>query len=144
MDLARKLIYVRSVKGKMEIAWPGDSGEVHTRIVERMRQVLLEDTEYPYLQPQALARLREARTVARNTGMLEKPLVHLGGYTWAFFPWLGTRSFRTLRRYLSQFKDTYQLSKIEFEGCYYIRVINDSEQIVIYCSCFLFCGKIFK
>ncbi len=120
VDLPRKLIYVRPVKGKMEIAWPGDAGEVHTRIVQRMRQVLLEDTEYPYLQPQAMARLKEARRVARNTGMLEKPIIHLGGYTWALFPWLGTRSFRTLRRYLGQYKDTFRLSKIEFEGCYYI------------------------
>ncbi len=120
LDLPRKLIYVRAVKGKMEIAWPGDSGEVHTRIPERMRQVLLEDTEYPYLSPAALSRLKEARRVARNTGMLTSPIVPLGGYTWALFPWLGTRSFRTLRRYLGQFKDTFKLSKIEFAGCYYI------------------------
>jgi len=120
VDLPRKLIYVRAVKGKMEIAWPGDAGEVHTKVVRRMRQVLMEDTEYPYLKPQALARLKQARAVAKNTGMLQKPIVHLGGYNWALFPWLGTRSFRTLRRYLGQFKDTYKLSKIEFEGCYYV------------------------
>jgi hypothetical protein len=36
------------------------------------------------------------------------------------FPWLGTRSFRTLRRYLGRFADEYKISKIEFEGCYYL------------------------
>lgn len=120
VDLRRKLIYVHAVKGKLEIAWPGDSGEVHTRVLLRMRQVLLEDTEYPYLKEQALARLKQARDLARRTGMLEKPILHLGGQTWAIFPWLGTRSFRTLRRYLGQFKETFRLSKIEFDGCYYI------------------------
>ena len=119
-DIPHRLIYVHAVKGKMEIEWPGDYGEVHTRILERMRQVLSEDTEYAYLQPEALARLRLARSVARNTGMLARPIVHLGGYTWALFPWLGTRSFRTLRRYIGQFSDAFKISKMEFEGCYYL------------------------
>jgi len=42
VDLAHKLIFVHQVKGKMEIMWPGDLGEVHTRIIERIRQVLEE------------------------------------------------------------------------------------------------------
>ena len=120
LDIPHRLIYVHPVKGKMEIQWPGDYGEVHTRILERMYQVLAEDTEYPYLKPDALERLHLARAVARNTGMLENTLVHLGGYTWAMFPWLGTRSFRTLRRYMGQFADEYKISKMEFEGCYYL------------------------
>lgn len=120
LDVPHRLIYVHPVKGKMEIEWPGDYGEVHTRILERMYRVLAEDTEYAYLKPDALERLRLARAVARNTGMLENTLVHLGGYTWAMFPWLGTRSFRTLRRYMGQFADKYKISKIEFEGCYYL------------------------
>lgn len=120
LDIPHRLIYVHPVKGKMEIQWPGDYGEVHTRILERMYQVLAEDTEYPYLKPDALERLRLARAVARNTGMLENTLVHLGGYTWAMFPWLGTRSFRTLRRFMGQFADEYKISKMEFEGCYYL------------------------
>jgi len=120
-DIAHRLIFVHQVKGKMEIAWPGDYGEVHTRVIERIRQVLAEDTAYPYLNPDALARLEQARAVARSTGMTEKPIVHLGGYTWALFPWLGTRSFRALRRYLGQFSDTFKISKLEFAGSYYLQ-----------------------
>jgi ATP-dependent Lhr-like helicase len=120
LDVPHRLIYVHPVQGKMQIEWPGDYGEVHTRILERMRQVLEEDTEYPYLKPEALARLKQARAVARATGMLKSPLVHLGGYTWAMFPWLGTRSFRTLRRVLGQYADTFRMSKMEFDGCYYL------------------------
>ena len=104
----------------MEISWPGDYGEVNTRILERMRKVLREDTEYPYLREGALQRLRVARAVARNTGLTESCILPLGGYTWALFPWLGTRSFRTLRRYLVRKAGAFKLSGMDFEGCYYM------------------------
>ncbi len=120
LDLPRHLIYVKSIKGKMEISWPGDYGEIHTKILERMRQVLREDTEYPYLKEGALKRLRVARALARNTGLCDKCILHLGGYTWALFPWLGTRSFRTLRRYIVRNSGSYRLSGMEFEGCHYM------------------------
>lgn len=121
LDIQRKLIYVKSVEGKMEVSWPGDYGEVHTRIVERMRQVLLEDTVYPYLKPNAQKRLDVARHVARNTGMTEHSLVHLGGYTWCLFPWLGTRSFRTVRRLIQSESRRFGITGVEYEGCYFIK-----------------------
>ena len=120
LDIQHKLIYVKSVEGKMEVSWPGDYGEVHTRIVERMKQVLAEDTVYPYLKPNAQKRLEVARHVARNTGMLEHSLVHLGGYSWCLFPWLGTRSFRAMRRILAGMSGRFRISGIEYEGCYFI------------------------
>ncbi len=120
LDIPRRLIYVRPVRGKMEVSWPGDYGEVHTRILERMRQVLREDTEYPYLREGALARLRVARALARNTGLTETCILSLGGSTWALFPWLGTRSFRTLRRYLVRNAGAFRLTGMDFEGCYYM------------------------
>ena len=120
LDIARKLIYVKQVEGKMEVSWPGDFGEIHTRILQRMRQVLAEDTVYPYLKPNARKRLEVARHVARNTGMLEHSLVSLGGYTFCLFPWLGTRSFRTLRKFLARHGGDFKISNLEFEGCYYL------------------------
>ena len=120
LDVQRKLIYVKKVDGKMEISWPGDFGEIHTKILMRMKQVLMEDTVYPYLKENAQKRLEIARRCARNTGMLEQSLVHLGGYSYCLFPWLGTRSFRTLRKYLKHNAQKYNVSGIEFEGCYYI------------------------
>ncbi|MBQ7383827.1 MAG: DEAD/DEAH box helicase [Clostridia bacterium] len=120
VDTQRRLDYVKSVEGKMEISWPGDYGEIHTRILERMKQVLSEDTVYPYLKENARHRLDVARRVARATGMTRNSLIHLGGYTWCLFPWLGTRSFRTLRKFLSKNAHRFGISGIEFEGCYYI------------------------
>ncbi len=120
LDIQRKLIYVKQVDGKMEVSWPGDFGEIHTKILERMRRILEEDTVYPYLKPNAQKRVEVARHVARNTGMLEHSLVSLGGYTWCLFPWLGTRSFRTLRKFIARNASLCKISNLEFEGCYYM------------------------
>lgn len=120
LDIARKLIYVKPVEGKMEVSWPGDYGEIHTKILQRMRRVLEEDTVYPYLKPNALHRLEVARHLARNTGMLEHSIVHLGGYSWCIFPWLGTRSFRTFRKFLAAHSYEYRISGIEHEAGAYI------------------------
>ena len=120
LDIARKLIYVRRVDGKMEVSWPGDFGEIHTKILRRMRRILEEDTVYPYLGPNARRRIEIARRVARNTGMLTHSLVSLGGYSYCMFPWLGTRSFRTLRKFIACNAGPCKISNLEFEGCYYM------------------------
>ncbi len=120
LDVARKLIYVKPVEGKMEVSWPGDYGEIHTKILQRMRRVLEEDTVYPYLKPNAAHRLEVARRLARNTGMLEHSIVHLGGYSWCIFPWLGTRSFRTFRKFIASRAYEYRISGIEHEAGAYI------------------------
>ena len=121
LDIKRHLVYVKSVEGKMEVSWPGDYGEIHTRILERMKQVLIEDTVYPYLKPNARKRLETARHLARNTGLTDHHLIHLGGYTWCLFPWLGTTSFRTMRKFLvSECGRSFRISGLEYEGCYYM------------------------
>ena len=120
VDVSRRLVYVKGVEGKMEISWPGEFGEVHTRILERMRKVLMEDVDYPYLKENARQRLAVARAVAARTGITEKHIVHLGGYTYCLFPWLGTRSFRTMRKMLAGVSSKLGISGLDFEGCYYM------------------------
>lgn len=120
LDIARKLIYVKAVSGKMEVSWPGEYGEIHTKILERMRRILAEDTVYPYLKPNAQHRLEIVRNLAKNTGIPQSSLVHLGGYTWCLFPWLGTQSFRTLRKFIMANAAKFGISNLEFEGCYYM------------------------
>ena len=134
-DVSRRLVYVKSVEGKMEISWPGEFGEIHTRILERMRRVLEEDTIYPYLKENAAHRLEVARRVAKNTGLTEKYVVHLGGYTYCVFPWLGTRSFRTLRKMISAVASPLGISGIDFEGCYYMtfRMEKANEEELVEC-----------
>ncbi|MBE6688518.1 MAG: DEAD/DEAH box helicase [Ruminococcaceae bacterium] len=121
LEIQRKLIYVKAVKGKMAVSWPGDKGEIHTKILKRMKKILEEDTVYPYLKPEAIKRLEKARSVARNTGILETGLVCLGGVNYCLFPWLGTRSVRSLKRFI-QYKCAAALgiTALEYDSCYYI------------------------
>ncbi len=127
LDLPRKLIYVHPVAGKMQVAWPGEYGEIHTKILEKMREVLLGDREYPYLKGNARERLAAARRVFANTGMNETLLVSLGGNTRCLLPWLGTRSFRTLRKYLQKNAAYFGIYGLEYEGCYYMTFKCDKE-----------------
>ena len=120
LDMPRRLVYVQKVKGKMEVSWPGDSGEIHTHLLEKMREILLGEEQYAYLLPNAAARLATARRVARATGMDKSLLLSIGGSSWVLFPWLGTRAFRTLKRYLRREAGRLGISDIQSEGCCYL------------------------
>ncbi len=120
VDLPRKLIFVKPVDGKMEVSWPGDSGEIHTRLLLAMRDVLLGSEEYAFLGENAKHRLDNARRVAQNARVGERDVVFLGGQSYCLFPWLGTRSFRTLRRFLQVHSAELGISDIQSERCHYI------------------------
>lgn len=120
VDIPRRLIFVKAVDGKMEISWPGDSGEVHTKLLLAMRSVLLGDKEYAYLGSNAKCRLDNARRVAENAGIKEKSVIFLGGQSYVFFPWLGTRSFRTMKRIMQKYASELGISDVQSEGCFYI------------------------
>lgn len=119
-DLARRLIFVKAVEGKMEVSWPGDSGEIHTRLLEKMREILFNHKSYPFLGENAAARLENARRIAGIAGMEKKLSFFLGGQSYVLFPWLGTRSFRTLRRLLQKYASELGISDIQSVGCCYI------------------------
>ncbi|MBE6546012.1 MAG: DEAD/DEAH box helicase [Ruminococcaceae bacterium] len=142
LDAPRRLVYVKGVEGKMEVSWPGEYGEIHTRILERMKQILCEDTVYPYLKGNAARRLEIARRVARNTGMTEHSLIHLGGFTWCLFPWLGTRSFRTLRKMIGACSAELGISGLDYEGCNYMifRMERGDETRLLRCLLTKFSG----
>lgn len=120
LDVPRRLVYVNPVEGKMEVSWPGDAGEIHTRVLEKMREVLFSDKEYPYLLPNARERLANARAVARNTHMADSMFIPIGGQSHVLFPWLGTKAFRTLRRFLKRNAREFGISDVESEGCCFI------------------------
>lgn len=119
-DVARRLIFVKPVDGKMEVSWPGDGGEIHTKLLLAMRDVLTGDKKYPFLGENAASRLENARRVAQNAGMGERMLIFLGGQSYVLFPWLGTCAFRTLRLLLKREAPSLGISDIQSEGCCYI------------------------
>ena len=100
VDHQRKEVFCAMVKGNIPAYFGDVAGDIHTRILERMRRVLEEDRVYPYLLPHAVCRLAEARETFQRTGMGARPLVLLGGKLWALFPWLGSYAFLALERFL--------------------------------------------
>ena len=100
IDYKRRLIYCEQVKGKVPAYFGQCPGDINTRVLEKMKDALCEDTVYPYLMKNAVARLGEARRAAVNSNLAEELLICLGGDTWCLFPWLGTYAFLALERFI--------------------------------------------
>jgi ATP-dependent Lhr-like helicase len=81
----------------------GGSGNIHTKVLERMRRVLFENVEYPYLQTDAKERLKAVRQLAKLAGLEQGNIISLEGNTCCIFPWTGTIAYRTLERFLNFF-----------------------------------------
>ncbi len=100
LDHKRRQVYVEQIKGKVPAYFGDCPGDINTKILERMRQVLREEKSYPYLMKNAVLRLDQARGVARNSGLTEAPLICLGGTMWCLLPWLGSYAFLAMERFL--------------------------------------------
>ena len=100
VDHKRHTVYCEEVKGKVPAYFGDCPGDINTKILERMREVLREDKRYPYLMKNAVARLETARHSAACSGLLTEPLICLGGNMWCLFPWLGSYAFLALERFM--------------------------------------------
>ena len=100
VDHTRHVLYATPVKGKVPAYFGECPGDINTRILERMRQVLDEQCGYPYLMRHARARLAQARFSAAQAGLTRTPLINLGGNMWCLLPWLGSYAFLALERLL--------------------------------------------
>ena len=61
VDHQKREVWCTLVKGNIPAYFGDVAGDIHTRILERMYQVLREDKSYPYLRKQAQGRLADAR-----------------------------------------------------------------------------------
>ena len=122
VDHKRHLVYCEQIKGKVPAYFGDCPGDINTKILLRMREVLREDKSYPYLMKNAVTRLSQARQTARNSGILESPLIYLGGNMWCLFPWLGTYAFFAMERFL-KLKCADRLGLKGMDSCrpYYIQ-----------------------
>ena len=119
-DISRRMIFVKSVEGKMQISWPGSQGFIHTRILEKMREVLNNNEEYAYLSPKALERLKSAKAFAQKIGASEHNLFSISENSFVLFPWLGTRSFQALKRIIKKHGNAIGICDVQSAGSYYI------------------------
>ncbi len=122
VDHKRRLVYCEQIKGKVPAYFGDCPGDINTKIILRMRDVLREDKKYPYLMKNAVARLAQARMTAQNSGVTDQPLICLGGNMWCLFPWLGTYAFFAMERFLKlKCGDRLGLRGMDSSRPYYIQ-----------------------
>lgn len=122
VDHKRHLVYCEQVKGSIPAYFGECPGDLHTKILIRMRKVLKEDRSYPYLMKNAVARLDQARYTASHSGAADRPLINLGGNMWCLLPWVGTYPFLAMERFL-KIKCTDRLGLKNFDSArpYYMQ-----------------------
>ena len=87
-----------------------------------MKQVLQESVIYPYLQPNATNLLVQARTFAKETGLLESNILQCGEKSFFIAPWVGTKEIRTIAKLLScGLKDQLDIYSVA-SSRYYLQV----------------------
>ncbi len=98
----KRIIYVEPARGKAKPNWSGGCRDIHTRIVQRMRQVLQEDNTYGFLQKQALMQLQWARQLAKKSNLTHKQILPLAPDRYMILPWVGSRILLTQTELLEQ------------------------------------------
>ena len=98
LDEAARVIVAAAAKDMAETRWESPvNGQLHARLLERMRQVLLGGETYAYLNQQSKLALEEMRIFA---GELTQIVENNGRC--ALFPWLGTPALQTLQLALGE------------------------------------------
>ncbi|WP_066424983.1 DEAD/DEAH box helicase [Anabaena sp. 4-3] len=123
IDFKKRNVLVKQVEGKATSYWRGGSGTIHTKVLQRMRQVLLEDVEYSYLQKNARQRLQAARKLVQQAGLDKQNIVQLDKGKCCIFPWMGTVAYRTLERLINTFcREALEISSIGGVNPYYLTI----------------------
>ena len=129
IDHKRHQVYCEQVKGSVPAYFGECPGDLHTRILERMRIVLREEKDYPYLMKNAVARLRQARCTAQASGAADRFLINLGGRMWCLLPWLGTYAFLALERFLRiRCADKLELRNLESARPFFMQLTMSADE----------------
>ncbi|MEO7021183.1 MAG: DEAD/DEAH box helicase [Ktedonobacteraceae bacterium] len=103
IDERGKTVHVERAKGVVQPNWLSSSGaRSHEHVMQRLRQVLQEETVYSYLTPFAQQRLALARELVQRSDWLRSCIVRLEPGRFVLFPWTGSRIYRTLTAILKQ------------------------------------------
>jgi len=125
VDEDRKIVYVYNVKNTRIPTWNGAGGDIHTKIVQRMHQILKEDIIYPFLRPNAVQLLKQARRFAQEEDLLQRYVTTYGEHSFFLCPWVGTKELRTIKSLLNcGLKTPLQIHSIS-DGLYYLQITSD-------------------
>lgn len=113
MDEKSRTVFAKPVKGISKIAWIGTScGELHTRIIQKMREVLMTDENYAYLSENCVEKLNSMRKFTRQSRFADKLVAPLSKGRYAIFPWVGTRQKCAL--YLALFDKGFNIQDRDY------------------------------
>ena len=133
VDHERRDVYCNLVKGNIPAYFGDVPGDIHTKILERMYQVLFENKSYPYLMRHAVCRLADAREIFLKSDMKNRPLVHLGGKMWVLFPWLGSYAFLAMERFLKlRCRERLGLKGLQAARPYYMQFTMQKDEREFY------------
>ena len=85
-------------EGDTDTSWKSGAPEYHRNVLRKMREVLLSDEQYDYVDEDGLRRLSESRKAAREAGM-DRLMSSIGDMT-RITPWIGSRQYDTMYRML--------------------------------------------
>ena len=97
IDDERMELHVKPAAGWKPPSFKGEGGEIHPKIRQQMREVLVGNKPYVYLDSEAQALLADARHAAAMIHMFDHVLLPLGPQRTAWMTWMGTRIQQTLR-----------------------------------------------
>jgi ATP-dependent Lhr-like helicase len=101
IDERGKAVHVERAKGVVKASWLNISNvRFHEHVLQRLLQVLQEETVYSYLSPLAQQRLALARELARRSDWLRNRVARLEPGRFVLFHWTGSRIYRTLTHIL--------------------------------------------
>ncbi len=119
-------VYVERARGAVQPNWQKYGGiQYHEHVMQRLRQVLQENTVYSYLSPRSQQRLTFIRELAHQSDWLRSSVVRIEPGRFALFPWTSSRVFNTLV-HLLRYKNWY--ARQPMSGFHpYMEVVYDGD-----------------
>jgi ATP-dependent helicase Lhr and Lhr-like helicase len=97
VDPDRREIHVQRAKGRKRPMFLGSPGSVHRVIRERMLKILLESSEFAFLDEQSQEMIQAGRKSATESGLGQRCVIPLGVKKSLVVTWTGTVEQRTLQ-----------------------------------------------
>ena len=120
-DLVKKAVYVRPGKSVSKGAFRGSEVLIDEKILEKMKEILLNTENYPYLFPSAKEELSLARKTAKELLLSKNAFLPLGGMKYVLLPFVGTKTFETIRRiFQNEIASRLPISEVKVHSPYYL------------------------
>ena len=119
IDEERKTIHVNQTKSSRIPSWEGEGGDIHSKVLQKVKSILQEETVYPYMQKNAIKVLSDARKLARASGILEHDIVQYAEKSYFVCPWIGTKVIRTIvKMFACGLKEQLDIRSVVNSGYY--------------------------